>query len=299
MNLGFVGLGRMGKPMTQHLMQAGHTLTVHNRSRQVVDELRRAGARAANSPAEVAADSEVVFTCLTNTASVEDVYFGPKGLIAGLTAARLLVDHSTVSPSLSRRCYAAAVEKGATFLDAPVSGGPAGAQAATLTIMVGGDPEAFERARPLFEAMGKNIRLCGPSGAGSIIKLANQLLVGINTAGVVEAMVLAVKAGVDPNLVLELIGTSFGGSTMMVRNVPMMLKRNFSPGTAVSLILKDLGLSAELAEELNVRLLMGAQALQIFGEARALGYNDDDMAGIVRPLERIAGVEVVSRDPGG
>jgi 3-hydroxyisobutyrate dehydrogenase-like beta-hydroxyacid dehydrogenase len=296
MNVGFIGLGKMGRPMTQHLLQAGHTATVHNRSRPAVDALVAEGAQPAKNPAEVAQKSDVVFSCLTNNASIEDVYFGPDGLLSALQPGQVLVDHSTAGLDLSRRCAAAVAEKGGAFLDAPVSGGPAGAQAGTLTIMVGGDQATFDRVLPLFEAMGKNIRLCGPSGSGTVVKLANQLLVGINTAGVVEAMVLAVKAGADPQVVLDMIGTSFGGSTMMVRNVPMMLKRNFAAGTPVSLVLKDLGLISELASALSVRLLMGAQAREIFGEARALGFNDEDMSGIVRSLEKLANVEVVAQD---
>jgi 3-hydroxyisobutyrate dehydrogenase-like beta-hydroxyacid dehydrogenase len=283
----------MGRPMTQHLLRAGYRVTVHNRSQGPVDALVAEGAAAASNPAEVGAASEVVLTCLTNPASVEDVYFGDDGLIPHLRPGQVLVDHSTVGPDLSRRCAAAAADRGGAFLDAPVSGGPTGAQAATLTIMVGGDPETYEQLRPLLSVMGKNIRRCGASGAGTIVKLVNQLLVGINTAAVAEAMVLGVKAGADPQVLLEVIGTSYGGSTMMTRNVPLMLERRFGAGTAVSLIIKDLGLIANLADELSVRLLLGTLARQVYGEARALGFDDDDMAGIIRPLERLTGVSVV------
>src|SRR5262249_14039110 len=189
MNVGFVGLGRMGKPMASHLLAAGHTVTVHNRSRGAVNELAAVGARPASNPAEVAPAAETLLTCLTNTASVEDVYLGPDGLIGAARPGQILIDCSTVSPATSRQCAEGARTRGADFLDAPVSGGPAGAQAATLTIMVGGRPETFERARPILEAFGKNIRLVGPTGVGSTIKLANQLLAAVNTATVAEAMV--------------------------------------------------------------------------------------------------------------
>ncbi|HUX86860.1 MAG TPA: NAD(P)-dependent oxidoreductase [Chloroflexota bacterium] len=292
MNIGFVGLGRMGRPMTLNLLKAGHVVTVHNRSRAVVDELAKAGARPATSPAEVARDSEIVLTCLSNTPSIEDVYFGANGLIEAVRPGQILVDHSTASPTTSKQCAEAARAGGADFLDAPVSGGPAGAQAATLTIMVGGEKATFERALPVFQAMGKNIRLVGPTGAGSTIKLANQLLVAINVAGVVEAMVMGTKAGADPHVMLDVLGTSFGGSAMLTRCVPMMLDRNFAAGTTINLLLKDLGLIDELSGGLKVRTLMGSTATQIFRESSALGLGDDDMAGLVRALERLANVEV-------
>src|SRR5436190_14079465 len=156
---------------------------------------------------------------------------------------------------------------GADFLDAPVSGGPAGAQGGTLTIMVGGDPATFERARPALEAYGQNIRLCGPTAAGSAIKLVNQLLVAINTAGVAEALVFGLKAGADPRTILEVVGTGFGGSRMLERNVPLVLDRNFKAGTPVSLILKDLTLINDLAGELGTPLEMGARAREVFDQA--------------------------------
>jgi len=292
MNVGFIGLGKMGKPMARHLLRAGHRVTVHNRSRAAVEELAREGAVPAFSPAEVSAASDIVLTCLTNTQSVEDVYFGPQGLIPAARPGQILVDHSTVGPATSRACAEGARAKGADFLDAPVSGGPAGAEAGTLTIMVGGEPATFERALPVFQAYGKNIRLVGPTGIGSVIKLANQLLVAINMAGVVEAMVLGTKAGADPQVMLEVLSTSFGSSAMLTRSVPMILQRNFTPGTSVNLILKDLGLIRELGKQETVRLLMGSLAEEIFGEARAEGYGEDDMAGLVRPLERLAGIQV-------
>ncbi|MER3406493.1 MAG: 2-hydroxy-3-oxopropionate reductase [Chloroflexota bacterium] len=295
MNVGFIGLGKMGKPMVRHLLRAGYRVTVHNRSRVPVEELAREGAVPAFSPAEVSAASDIMLTCLTNTQSVEDVYFGPQGLIPSARPGQILVDHSTVGPATSRACAEGARAKGADFLDAPVSGGPAGAEAGTLTIMVGGNVDTFERALPVFQAYGKNIRLVGPTGVGSVIKLANQLLVAINMAGVVEAMVLGTKAGADPAVMLEVLSTSFGSSAMLTRAVPMFLQRNFTPGTPVNLILKDLGLIRELGKQETVRLLMGSLAEEIFGEARAAGYGEDDMAGLVRFLERLAGVEVVSK----
>jgi 3-hydroxyisobutyrate dehydrogenase len=292
MELGFVGLGKMGRPMTEHLIKAGHRVHVHNRSRGVVDELAAQGAVAATSPREVAERAEMVMTCLTNTPAVEEVYFGPSGLLSAARAGQLFVDHSTVGLDTSRQCAERARAEGADFLDAPVSGGPAGAQGGTLTIMVGGEAATFERARPVFEAYGKNIRLCGPTAAGSAIKLVNQLLVAINTAGLAEALVFGMKAGADPQMILEVVGTGFGGSRMLERNVPLVLQRNFKAGTPIALILKDLSLINDLAGELGTDLQMGARAREVFDLASRADLGDDDMSGLVRPYEQKAGVEV-------
>jgi len=295
--VGFIGLGKMGRPMTEHLLKAGFTVTVHNRSRGVVEELAKQGAQPADSPRAVAAASEIVCTCLPTPAAVEQVYLGEDGLIPHARAGQILVDHSTVGPELSRRLAEAARQRGAFFLDAPISGGPAGAAAGTLTSTTASktakpSTEAVERARPVFAAMGKHLHHVGPNGAGSVIKLANQLMVAINMAGVVEALVLATKAGADPQQVLEVIGTSFGGSFMLQRAVPLILQRRFQAGTPINIILKDLGLIESLAFEQNVRLLMGGMAKQVFAEGRFLGLGDLDMVALVEPLERMAGVRV-------
>jgi 3-hydroxyisobutyrate dehydrogenase len=297
MEIGFVGLGKMGRPMTEHLLRAGHRVHVHNRSRGVVEELATRGALPATSPREVAERAEIVMTCLTDTPAVEEVYFGPNGLLQAARAGQIFVDHSTVGLQTSRQCAERARARGADFLDAPVSGGPAGAQGGTLTVMVGGESATFERALPVLQAYGKNIRLCGPTTAGSAIKLVNQLLVAINTAGVAEALVFGMKAGADPQTILEVVGTGFGGSRMLERNTPLVLDRNFKAGTAVSLIVKDLALINELAGQLGTPLEMGARARELFDRASQAGFGDEDMAGLVRPCEQKAGVEVTRTSP--
>src|SRR5919108_4507597 len=201
--VGFVGLGKMGRPMTERLLGAGFEVTVFNRSRAPIEELAAKGARPAGSAGEVAERCDIVLTALPTPDSVEQVY---EELFSRARRGQIYADHSTVSVGQSRRCAERARERGADFLDAPVSGGPAGAQAGTLTIMVGGDKAAFGRALPLFQLMGKNIRLCGPTGAGTAIKLVNQLLVAINTAGVAEALVFGQRAGADLKTILEVIG---------------------------------------------------------------------------------------------
>ena len=295
--IGFVGLGRMGAPMARRLLAAGYALTVHNRSPRPAEELAAAGATAVATPGAVTEAADIVLTCLTDPPAVETVYFGPGGLFAPLRAGQIVIDHSTVGPDLSHRCADEASARGAHFLDAPISGGVARATDGTLTMMVGGDAGAFARAEPVLRAMGANVVRVGPSGAGTVVKLANQLLVGINTAGVVEALVLAARAGADPELVLQVLGTSFGGSAMLNRNVPLMLDRRFDVGTTVNLLFKDLNIIDDLATDLGVRLLMGGQARQVFGECRALGLGDDDIAGAVRPLEKLAGITLARTEP--
>lgn len=290
--VGFIGLGKMGRPMTQQLLKAGFEVTVHNRSRGVVDELAKEGAKPASSAREVAEASDFVLTCLPTPDSVEEIYLGENGVAEGGRAGQVWIDHSTVSPATNEKCAEAAQAKGAAFLDAPVSGGPGGAQGGTLTIMVGGDAETFEKAGPVLEAMGKNIKHCGASGRGTIVKLVNQLLVGVHTVAAVEGFVMGVKAGADPKVMLDLLGTSFGASAMLNRHVPLMLQRKFDPATPINLILKDLGLIHNFGTELGVRMLLTSTSLELFKEASALGLGDQDMSGMVQPAERIAGVEV-------
>ncbi len=287
--VGFVGLGKMGRPMVERLLAAGFRVHVYNRSRPPIDALTAAGAQPAGSAAEVAQGADLVLTALPTPESVAAVYEEMAGVAR---AGTLFADHSTVSPSLNRSCAEWLAPRGAAYLDAPMSGGPAGAQAGTLTVMVGGEQAAFDRALPVLQAFGKNIRLCGPTGAGQVVKLINQLLVGIHTSAIAEAAVFGAALGADPQVVLDLIGTSFGGSTMMTRNLPRFMSRDFSGATPVGLILKDLGLIHDEARAANVPLLLGGLAEQRFVEARGKGWNDEDMAALVKLWEQPAGVTV-------
>ncbi len=297
MKVGFIGLGKMGKPMAMNLMKKGFDLTVHNRSRAAVDELAAMGAAVAFSPREVALQTEVVLTCLPTPETVEAVYLGPDGLVAAARPDQLLLDHSTVSPTTSRKLFDAAREKGAHFLDAPISGGVPRAEAGTLTVMVGGDEETFLRALPVLEAMGDKVVRVGGPGVGSVVKLTNQLLVGVHTVAALEALVFGVKGGADPQVLLDVIGSSFGASAMFDRTVPMVLDRRFQSATDVGILSKDMGLITRLGKEMSCRLLMGALAEQSFDEGVGLGLARNDMVSMVQPLERIAGVEV-KRTPG-
>lgn len=294
--VGLIGTGKMGKPMTENLLKAGFSVVVHNRSQGSVEQLIKAGATNGGSPKGVADAADVILTSLPDPAAVRDVYLSDNGLVANAHEGQIYADTSTIDPGLSRELAEKLAAKGAGFLDAPVSGGVAGAEAASLTVMIGGEPDTFEKARPVLQVIGQNLQLVGPSGSGTIVKLANQLLVGINMAAVAEAMVLGVKAGADPKKMLEVLSTSFGSSRMLDRGVPLIVERNFGGGTPVDLLRKDLGLIEDLAAQLGVPLSTGTQARKVFDRAHDADYGADDMTAIVRPLEQDAGVEVRSSD---
>ncbi|MEJ7900234.1 MAG: NAD(P)-dependent oxidoreductase [Thermomicrobiales bacterium] len=296
--VGVIGLGKMGQPITRNLLKKGFTVVVHNRSSSATDKLVGEGATDGGSARGVAEQADVIITSLPDPNAVRAVYLDKDGLVDSAKSGQLFVDTSTVDPGLSRELAEKLVAKGAAFLDAPVSGGVAGAEAGSLTIMVGGDAEAFANATPVLEAIGQKLHLVGPSGSGTIIKLANQLLVGINMAAVAEALVLGVKAGADPAKMLEVLSTSFGGSKMLDRGVPLIIDRNFAGGTPVDLIRKDLGLIADLAEQLGVPLATGNQARAVFNRAHDTDHGSEDMTAVVLPIEQDAGVEVVRATPG-
>jgi 3-hydroxyisobutyrate dehydrogenase/2-hydroxy-3-oxopropionate reductase len=275
--------------MTQRLLAAGHTVHVFNRSRPAIDALAAEGAKAASSAGEVAQRAEVIMTALPTPETVETVF---TEMAKSARQGQIYIDHSTVSPGLNRQCAEQLKAKQADFLDAPVSGGPAGAQAGTLTVMVGGEQSVLDRALPVLQAFGKNIQLCGPIGAGQVVKLINQLLVGVHTSAIAEAAVFGARFGANPQVVLDLIGTSFGGSTMMTRNLPRFMSRDFSGATPVNLILKDLGLIHDEGRQADVPLLLGALAEQRFVEAHGRGMGELDMASLVRLWEEPAGVTV-------
>jgi len=293
--VGLIGTGKMGKPMTENLLKAGFPVVVHSRSPEPVRELVKAGATDGGSIKGVAEAADVILTSLPDPAGVRAVYLSDDGLVAHARQGQVYADTSTIDPGLSRELAEKFAEKGVGFLDAPVSGGVAGAEAASLTVMIGGEAETLETARPVLEAVGQNLNLVGPAGSGTVAKLANQLLVGINMAAVAEAMVLGVKAGADPGKMYEVLSTSFGSSRMLDRGVPMIIDRDFGGGTPVDLLRKDLGLIEDLAAQLGVPLATGAEARKVFDRAHDADLGADDMTAIVQPLENAAGVEVRSR----
>lgn len=290
--VGMVGTGKMGTPMALNLLKAGFPVVVHNRSHGPVEKLVSAGATDGGSYKGVADAADVILTSLTNQQSVRDVYLGDDGLVANAREGQIYIDTSTNPPELVREVADALKARGASYLDAPVSGGVAGAEAGTLTMMIGGDQETFDRARPVLEVIGGKLHLLGDVGAGTVVKLVNQLLVGINMAAVAEGLVLGVKAGADPRKMLEVLSTSFGGSKMLDRGVPLIVDRNFAGGTPVDLIRKDLGIIHEVARSLGVPLATGEEANRVFDQASEAGFGPNDMTAIVRPLEEAAGIEV-------
>lgn len=282
MEVGFVGVGRLGRPMAERLLASGHVVQVYNRSRPAVDALVAKGARAAASLEDVAARAEVVLTALPTEESVASVYLELAGIAR---AGQLFIDHSTVGPETSRSCASLLAARGARFLDAPVSGGPEGAAAGTLAIMVGGEADALERALPILRAYGATIRRCGDVGAGEVVKLVNQLLTTIHAAAAAEAFVLATKLGADARLVFDLIAASLGASAMARRDVPLMLARDFGGGALVRLYVKDLALVRSLARSVDAPLVLGAVTEERFQAAAARGMAEDDVAGLVRLWE--------------
>ncbi|MFZ0179983.1 MAG: NAD(P)-dependent oxidoreductase [Candidatus Dormiibacterota bacterium] len=284
MKVGVVGIGKMGGPMADRLISAGHDVAICNRSENAaVESLRGKGARVHASPADLAARSEVVLTALPTEDAVRQVY-AEMSVVA--VAGQIYIDHSTVSPALNRDCATALAGRNAAFLDAPVSGGPAGAAAGTLTVMAGGDDATFNRALPVLEAFGSKIRLCGPVGAGQTIKLVNQYLVAVHTLAASEAAALAVRLGADLATVQDVIGTSFGSSAMLLRNLPRYIARDFSPATPVSLIAKDLSIIHAEAVDAGVPLLVGGLVEQCYLAAKARGWAGEDMSALVKFWDR-------------
>ena len=288
--IGFIGLGIMGRPMARNLMKAGYSLVVHNRSRAAVEELTKEGAKAADSPQAVAAQTEIVITMLPDSPDVDLVYAGERGVFTGARKGMLLVDMSSISPVVARRLAREAEGKGAEMLDAPVSGGEVGAINAALSIMIGGKSAAVERAMPIFQALGKNIVHIGDAGAGQVAKAANQVVVGLTIAAVSEALVLSAKAGVDPAKVRQVLLGGFAQSRILDAHGQKMLERNFKPGFRIRLHEKDLSIALATAREYGVSLPLTAITDQMMITMKATGRGDLDHAGLVTLIEEWANV---------
>lgn len=290
--IGFIGLGIMGKPMARNLMKAGYSLVVHNRSRAAVEELAKEGAQSAATPKETAERAEVIITMLPDSPDVEAVYAGENGVLAGSRAGMLLIDMSTISPIVSRKLAQEAVKRGADMLDAPVSGGEAGAIAAALSIMIGGKPSAVERAMPIFQVLGKNIVHVGDPGAGQVTKAANQMVVGATIAVVSEALVLAAKAGVDPAKVRQALLGGFAQSKILDAHGQKMLDRNFKPGFRIRLHEKDMKIALAAGSEYGVPLMVTSQVCQMMTAMKAMGEGELDHSGLVKFVENLAAKEL-------
>ena len=286
--IGFIGLGIMGKPMARHLLKAGYPLVVHNRSRAAVVELGKEGALAAATAQEVAERSEVIITMLPDSPDVELVYAGEGGVFAGLKAGTLLIDMSSISPVVARKLAAEAETRGCDMLDAPVSGGEAGAINAALSIMIGGEDSAVARAMPIFEKLGKNIVHVGAAGAGQVTKAANQMVVGTTIAIVSEALVLAAKAGVDPAKVRQALLGGFAQSKILEAHGQKMLDRNFKPGFRIRLHEKDMKIALATGSEYGVPLMVTGVVGQMMTAMKGMGNGDLDHAGLVKLVEELA-----------
>ena len=290
--IGFIGLGIMGKPMSQHLLKAGYPLAVLDIVKSAQDELVAAGAKAGTSPKNVAEQSDVIITMLPDSPQVEEVLFLKEGVLDGLRPTCLFIDMSTIMPSVARRVTEAVRQKGADALDAPVSGGQVGAQNATLSIMVGGSASAFERAKPIFEKIGKNIVHVGGAGAGQVTKAANQIIVAGTIAAVGEALLLAAKAGVDPAKVREALMGGFAQSRILELHGNRMLQRNFQPGFKIKLHRKDMAIILNTARELGIALPMSALTAELMNALIANGGGDLDHSALVTMLEKLANFEI-------
>jgi 2-hydroxy-3-oxopropionate reductase len=290
--IGFIGLGIMGKPMSKNLLKAGHTLVVFDVVPGPLAELTEAGAARGESCADTAARSDVIVTMLPDGPEVETAVLGPGGVLEGARAGSTVVDMSSISPIVAQKVAAACAAKGVEFLDAPVSGGEPKAIDATLAIMVGGKAEVFEKIQPILQKLGSSVTLTGPVGAGNVTKLANQIMVACNIAAMGEALVLATRAGLDPEVVFNAVKGGLAGSTVLNAKAPMVIGRNFKPGFRIKLHQKDLRNALLAAESMKVSLPFTALAQQMLMALMNEGKGDLDHSAIVTFIERMAGIEV-------
>jgi len=290
--IGFIGLGIMGKPMALNLLKAGHELTTYDIVVERMDELVKAGARKGSSSKDVAGKSDLVITMLPNSPHVREVVLGPNGVLDGARRGLILVDMSSIAPLASREIAAKAQEKGVAMLDAPVSGGEPKAVAGTLAIMVGGPEEVFEKVKGILSAMGSSVTRVGDIGSGNVAKLANQIIVALNIAAMSEAMVLATKAGVDPEKVFQAIRGGLAGSTVLEAKMPLALKGNFRPGFRIELHIKDMANALDTAHELGVPVPLSSVVMEVLQALKADGKAGDDHGGIIQFYEQLAKVQV-------
>jgi 2-hydroxy-3-oxopropionate reductase len=292
-NIGFVGLGIMGKPMALNLIKGGHKLFLNSRS-GVSQELTAAGGTSCDSPKTVAQQADIIIVMVPDTPDVEKVLFGESGIAQGLSKGKLVIDMSSISP-IATKDYAKRInDLGCDYLDAPVSGGEVGAKNAALTIMVGGPQAAFDRAQPIFELMGKNITLVGGNGDGQTCKVANQIIVALNIEAAAEALLFAAKAGADPAKVRQALMGGFAASRVLEVHGERMIKRTFDPGFRIELHQKDLSLALNGARSLGISLPNTATAQELFNACVANGGAKWDHSAMVRALERLANHEVGS-----
>lgn len=292
MNIGFIGLGIMGKPMARNLIKAGHKLVAYDIVPAAVEDVAAAGAARGTSSRDVASRTELIITMLPDGPEVEQAVLGAEGVLEGVRAGAIVVDMSSISPMVSQKVAAACAARGVEFMDAPVSGGEPKAIDGTLAIMAGGKPEVFAKVEPVLRAMGSSVTLTGAVGAGNVTKLANQIIVACNIAAMGEALVLATKAGLDPEVVFNAIKGGLAGSTVLNAKAPMAIARNFKPGFRIRLHQKDLRNALLAGESLKVGLPFTSLAQQMLIALMNEGKGELDHSAIVTYLEQMAGVEV-------
>lgn len=286
--VGFIGLGIMGHPMAGHILEAGYPLTVYNRTRSKAQELASRGAQVTDSPAEVAAQSEVIITMVSDSPDVQEVVAGPKGVVERIKPHSVVIDMSTISPEVERNLGEKLRNRECELMDAPVSGGDVGARNATLAIMVGGDEDVFERVRPILEVMG-SVTYCGKLGCGQLTKLCNQILVSANLLGVSEALAFARKNGLDPEVMIEAVQEGAAGSWQLANLGPRILQRDFAPGFMVDLMLKDLRLVLDSAPSGEVSLPATSLVRKFLKSAQADGEGTQGTQVLAKVLEKLAG----------
>lgn len=291
-SLGFIGLGIMGGAMAANLLKAGFDLTVWNRTPSRITPLAQAGAAVGDSPADVAARSSIVITCVSDTSDVQEVILGPQGVAKGARPGALVIDCSTISPQATRAIAARLNEGGVHLLDAPVSGGSEGAAKGTLSIMVGGDAAQMERARPVLQAMGKTITHVGPQGAGQMVKLVNQVLVVVTMQAVAEALLLAQAGGLDLEQTLAAVSGGAAGSWMLSNRGPQVIHRDWRPGFTIDLQQKDLRLVLETADQLGIPVPATALVFQFYRTLQQQGLGGDGNHALAKALEHLAGMEI-------
>jgi len=290
--IGFIGLGIMGKPMAMNLIKAGYSLTVYDVRKEPVKEVVAAGAKEGKSSKDVAAQSEVAMTMLPNSPDVKEAVLGKYGVLEGAKAGMILVDMSSIAPMVSKELAAEVQKKGVEMLDAPVSGGEPKAKDATLSIMVGGKKEVFDQVEGILKVMGSSAVLVGDIGSGNITKLANQIIVALNIAAMSEAMVLATKAGVDPEKVFQAIRGGLAGSNVLNAKVPLVLDGNFKPGFRIELHIKDLANALDTAHSIGVPVPLTSGVMEIMQALKVDGKAGNDHGGIIQFYEKLAKAEV-------
>jgi 2-hydroxy-3-oxopropionate reductase len=291
-NIGFIGLGIMGKPMAKNLLKAGYALIVYDIREEPIKELVDAGAKAGTSSKDVATQSEVIITMLPNSPEVKEAVLGQNGMIEGVKSGTILIDMSSIAPLVSKEVSAKLQGKGVIMLDAPVSGGEPKAIEGTLAIMVGGPQETFDQVKDILGVMGASVTRVGEIGSGNTTKLANQIIVALNIAAMGEAMILATKAGVDPEKVYQAIRGGLAGSTVLDAKMPLILDGNFKPGFRIELHIKDLMNALDTAKELDSPAILSEKVMEIMQTLKADGKAKDDHGGIVQYYEKLGNVQI-------